>query len=110
MVCSTSIRNPSRRFKISLFFYTLIKKKANANIPNNSLPPLHSIILCLGEEEFTMTLVVPLKAALKLTAYPASSRLIKVARVTLPVKKRKWTYLAINTHAYQNVLVLGRGL
>jgi hypothetical protein len=108
MVCSTSIQNPSHRLKISLFFYTLIKKKANANIPNNSLSTLHSIILCLGEKEFAMTLVISLRAGLKLTAYPSSSHLIKVARVTLTVKKRKWACLAINTHAWQDVWVLDR--
>jgi hypothetical protein len=102
MVCSTSIRNPSHRLKISLFFYTLIKKKANANILNNSLSPLHKISYA-SEREFTMRLAFPLKAALKLTAYPASNRLIKVARATLPVWKRKWACLAINTHAWQDV-------
>jgi len=56
---------------------------------SNSLPSLHSIILCLEEKEFTMTLVVQLKAGLKLTAYPSSSHFIKVARVTIPVQKRK---------------------
>jgi len=56
---------------------------------SNSLPHLHSIILCLGEKEFTMILVISLKAGLKLTAYPSSSHFIKVARITIPVQKRK---------------------
>jgi len=55
-----------------------------------------------------MTLVISIKEGLKLTAYPSSSHFIKVARVMLPVQKRKWAWLAINTHAWQDVWVLDR--
>jgi hypothetical protein len=50
-------------------------------------------------KQLTMAAMVPLKAGLKLTAYPVSSRCIKLTSPSGPQRNKKWAWLLSKTQA-----------